>query len=80
MRKQPTTNQLVREFAKVLGPMETAALAHAADELRYRRSQKARDDLAADIARRDSLTIKQGHSLKCGILKCHPECPSLKCQ
>jgi hypothetical protein len=54
--------------------MEQAALAHAAAELRYQGSQKARDDLAADIARRNRLTISQGHSLKCGILKCHPEC------
>jgi hypothetical protein len=76
--KQPTTNQLVREFAKVLGPMEQASLAHAADELRYRRSGQAAKDLAADIARRDALTKAQGHSLKCGILKCHPECPSLR--
>lgn len=60
--------------------MEQAALGHAADELRYQRSQKARDDLAADIARRDRLTLAQGHSLKCGILKCHPECPRLRCQ
>ena len=57
--------------------MEKAALDHAAAELRYRRSQKARDDLAADKARRNALTKSQGHSLKCGILKCHPECPSL---
>jgi len=78
MSKRMTTNQLVREFSKVIGPMEQAALNHATDELRYQRSQKARDDLAADIARRDTLTIKQGHSPKCGILKCHPECPSLR--
>lgn len=54
--------------------MEQAALEHAAAELRYQGSQKARDDLAADIARRNRITIAQGHSLKCGILKCHPEC------
>jgi hypothetical protein len=56
--------------------MEQAALAHAADELRYQGSQKARNDLAADIARRDR--INQGHSLKCGIMKCHPECRRVK--
>jgi hypothetical protein len=75
--KLNTTNQLVREFARVLSApqtMEQTALNHAADELHYQRSQKARNDLATDIARRDRLTIKQGHSLKCGILKCHPEC------
>jgi hypothetical protein len=54
--------------------MEKACLGHAATELRYQRSQKARDDLAADIARRNRLMISQGHSLKCGIMKCHPEC------
>jgi hypothetical protein len=58
--------------------MEQAALAHAADELRYQGSQKARNDLAADIARRDRITINQGHSLKCGIMKCHPECRRVK--
>lgn len=78
MVKLNTTNQMVREFSKVLGPMERASLSHAADELRYRRSQKARDDMAADVARRNALTIKQGHSLKCGILKCHPSCPSVR--
>lgn len=58
--------------------MEQAALAHAAEELRYQSSQKAKDDLAADIARRTRLTISQGHSTKCGILKCHPECKRAK--
>lgn len=58
--------------------MEQAALNHAADELRYQRSQKARNDLAADTARRNRLTITQGHSLKCGIMKCHPECKRVK--
>jgi hypothetical protein len=58
--------------------MEQAALAHAAAEIRYQKSQKSRDDLAADIARRNRLTIAQGHSLKCGILRCHPECRGAK--
>jgi hypothetical protein len=31
-----------------------------------------------DRQRRDALTISQGHSLKCGLLKCHPECSKLK--
>jgi hypothetical protein len=55
--------------------MEKASLEHVAAELRYQRSTKARNDLAADIARRNRITIAQGHSLKCGILECHPECP-----
>lgn len=57
-----------------MNQMEQAALNHATEYLRYSATQKAKDDLAADIARRNRLTIKQGHSLKCGILKCHPEC------
>jgi hypothetical protein len=57
-----------------MNKMEQSALTHAIAELRYQKSQKARNDLAADIARRNRLTISQGHSLKCGILKCHPEC------
>jgi hypothetical protein len=54
--------------------MEKAALAHAADWLRYQASPKARDDLSADIARRRKIDRQLGHSPKCGILKCHPEC------
>ena len=57
-----------------MNQMERAALKHVAVELRYQNSQKARNDLAADIARRNRLTVSQGHSLKCGIMKCHPEC------
>jgi hypothetical protein len=61
-----------------MNQMEQAALAHATDWLRYQKTQKARDDLAADIARRTRLTIAQGHSTKCGILNCHPECRRAK--
>lgn len=61
-----------------MNQMEKASLKHVAAELRYQSSQKARNDLATDIARRNSLTIAQGHSLKCGILKCHPECGKVK--
>jgi hypothetical protein len=54
--------------------LEQAALDHAAAELRYQRSTQARIDLAADITRRNKLTIAQGHSPKCGLLRCHPDC------
>jgi hypothetical protein len=64
--------------SKQMNQMERTALNHAAEWLRYQKSQKARDDLAADITRRNRLTINQGHSLKCGILKCHPECRRVK--
>lgn len=57
-----------------MNQMEKASLNHAAEWLRYQKSPKAKDDLAADITRRTRLTIAQGHSTKCGILKCHPEC------
>jgi len=54
--------------------MEQAALDHVRAELRYQRSSRARNDLAADIARRARIDRMQGHSPKCGILKCHPDC------
>ena len=46
----------------------------AREEQRYQGTAQAARDLAADKARRDALTLKQGHSLKCGLLRCHPEC------
>lgn len=61
-----------------MNQMEKSSLSHATEWLRYQKSQKARDDLAADIARRNRLTIAQGHSTKCGVLKCHPECRRVK--
>ena len=54
--------------------MEKAALQHVREELRYRQSAQALNDLAADIAKRAKLDRAQGHSPKCGILKCHPDC------
>lgn len=60
--------------------MEKAALNHAAEWLRYSRSPQAKRDLAADIARREALSRKQGHLPSCGLLKCRPECPSLVCK
>lgn len=58
--------------------IEKSSLRHAKDWLDYQRSPQAKADLAADKAKRDELTLKQGHSLKCGLLKCHPECPTQK--
>lgn len=58
--------------------MEDAALQHARDELRYQRSTQALNDRASDIARRAKIDRKLGHSPKCGILKCHPDCTAKK--
>jgi hypothetical protein len=59
--------------------MEKAALSHAAEWLRYSRSPQAKLDFQVDVRRREALTRKQGHIPQCGILKCHPDCPSLRC-
>jgi len=64
--------------SKQMRQMEKSSLEHAAAELLYQGSQKARNDFAADTSRRNHLTIAQGHSLKCGIMKCHPECQRAK--
>jgi len=53
---------------------ERYLLTLALEERRYQASARGKRDLEADKARRDALTIKQGHSLKCGLLRCHPEC------
>jgi hypothetical protein len=63
-----------------LTPLERAALEHAAEWLRYSRSPQARRDLEADKARRAALTIKSGHLLTCGLLRCAPGCPRLTCR
>ena len=46
----------------------------AQDALRWLHSPEYEVELRADIARREALTLAQGHSLKCGIMNCHPEC------
>lgn len=53
---------------------EKATLKHAAEWLRYSRSPQYSPDLLADKARRAESDRKAGHSPKCGILKCHPDC------
>lgn len=58
--------------------MEKASLDHAAEWLRYERSIQSRNDLLVDKQRRERLDLKLGHSPKCGILKCHPECTRTK--
>ena len=57
-----------------MNKMEQTALRHATEWLEYQKSPQAAIDLKREMAERESLTIRQGHSLKCGILKCHPEC------
>jgi len=59
--------------------LEAAALRHAAEWLRYSRSPQARLDAAADAARRAQADKAAGHSPRCGLLRCHPDCPSLRC-
>lgn len=59
--------------------LEKAALNHAAEEIRYQRSPQAKIDAAFDRKRRIQADKKAGHSPACGIMKCHPSCPSLRC-
>jgi hypothetical protein len=54
--------------------LEKAALAHAAEWLRYQKSPQYARDLKADGAGRAALDKKVGHSPKCSLTKCHPEC------
>jgi hypothetical protein len=61
-----------------MNKMERAALQHVRSELRYQQSKRARIDRAADIARRAKIDRALGHSPKCGILKCHPDCKHRK--
>jgi hypothetical protein len=61
-----------------MNELEISCLQHVAAELRYQKSIKARDDLAADMTRRAKLDRTLGHSPKCGIMKCAPDCPRLK--
>lgn len=59
--------------------MEKAALAQAAEWLRYSRSPQARRDRDLDRAARAKADLAAGHLPGCGLLKCAPACPSLKC-
>lgn len=58
-------------------PMEQASLKHAKEWLVYAQSKQSALDLERDKARRAQLDRAQGHSPKCGILKCHHSCPKL---
>lgn len=57
-----------------MNEMEKAALRHVREWLRYEQSNQASNDRLIDIARRAKINRALGHSPKCGILKCHPEC------
>jgi hypothetical protein len=57
-----------------MNKMEQAALQHARDWLRYERSTQAITDRAADVVKRAKRDHAHGHSPKCGLLKCHPDC------
>ena len=56
--------------------MERAAQEHARDELHYRASTRAIADMANDKSAREKADRKIGHSPKCSLTKCHPECSS----
>ena len=59
--------------------MEKASLHHVAEWMRYSKSPQYLRDLKADIAQREAIDRKAGHSPKCGLLKCHPSCGTLRC-
>jgi hypothetical protein len=50
----------------------------AAEARKWMRSPQRDKERLADIAAQRAADIKLGHSPKCGLMKCHPECPSLK--
>lgn len=54
--------------------LEKAALAHAAEWLRYAKSPQARRDLEQSKATRALADRKAGHSALCSLTKCHPTC------
>lgn len=50
-----------------------------AEEARqWLKSPQREKERLADIAAQAAADVKAGHSSKCGLMKCHPECPSLK--
>jgi hypothetical protein len=57
-----------------MNAMEKAALDGAAEWLRYARSPQFSADLKRDRAERASRDKAAGHSPKCSLTKCHPEC------
>lgn len=48
-----------------------------AEEARYSRSQRSALDNLIDKQRRVQADISNGHSPRCGLLRCHPTCPRL---
>jgi hypothetical protein len=59
---------------RAMSQMEQSALGHAAEWLRYQSSPKAAKDLAKDKAKRATADKATGHSPKCSLTNCHPEC------
>jgi hypothetical protein len=57
-----------------LSEIEKASLAHVAEWLGYQKSPQCAADLKADKARRAKTDKKLGHSPKCTLSRCHPEC------
>lgn len=55
--------------------LEVSSVNHAAEEVRYQRTAKARVDAAQDKARRASADRAAGHSTECGLLRCAANCP-----
>jgi hypothetical protein len=59
---------------KQMNQMEQAALKHATEWLKYQCTAQAAKDLARDKEKRRATDIAKGHSPKCTLTKCHPEC------
>jgi len=51
----------------------------AEEQRRWQRSPEGQRWYREDKARRERLTIAQGHSLRCGLLRCVPECTCQFC-
>ena len=57
-----------------MNKMERAAIEHLREYFDMQRSGEWAQLEKADRNKREAYTLKLGHSLKCGILNCHPEC------
>lgn len=58
--------------------LEVAALRHAADWLRYSRSPQAKRDMAIEAVNMAKADKANGHTPQCGLMKCSPNCPSIR--
>jgi hypothetical protein len=54
---------------------EQDALDHAYEELRYQASPQAAEDRSTDALRRAQRDKAAGHTPRCSLTRCAPDCP-----